>query len=267
MFRFAFAAAALALVFGSTAAAHRAGGSDATLAFVSQDASTVTVTATFTGHKNVNPYDLWVRLVGLDANGATVGVTDAALRWNEQPVVPDGTTSTVTLAKPAGSVTFSAFVWLFPDPSTPVSNTVTDPAAAAAKPNPGPASISIATLDGVPYSGQTPAFLQTVTWNTSGIPHLTARAQALVVLSCYQDVDNDGVIDTTLGGPDIVYSWVDQPGATFSFSGQGQQSIWSLRGGGPAICRADLDIYPYPNPKTGQVITVLATTGDFPVNG
>jgi hypothetical protein len=120
-------------------------------------------------------------------------------------------------------------------------------------------AISIATLDGAPYTGQTPVYQQTVTFNTT-IPTLPGRATAEVVLSCYQDVDGDGTIDPTLGGPDTVYSWIDAPTATFSFSGQGQTSTWSLLGGGPAVCRADLDAY-----DKAQA-TVLATTGDFAVS-
>jgi hypothetical protein len=63
----------------------------------------------------------------------------------------------------------------------------------------------------------------------------------MVVVSCYQDVNGDGTVDTDLLGPDIVFSWVDKPGSEFvlgAFS-----SIWTLRGGGPADCRADLDAY------------------------
>jgi hypothetical protein len=129
-------------------------------------------------------------------------------------------------------------------------------------------SISIATLNGAAMSASTlsptPAYQNTVTWATTTGP-LAGWETPEVVVSCYQDVNRDGVIDTTLGGPDTVYSWIDSPSAVFSFSGQGQTSTWSLRGGGPALCRADLDAY---GSKGGQsTVSVLATTGDFAVSG
>jgi hypothetical protein len=129
-------------------------------------------------------------------------------------------------------------------------------------------SIAIATLNGGSMKASTlaptPAYHDTVTWNTT-TGSLAGWESPRVVLSCYQDVNGDGVIDTTMGSPDTVYSWVDSPSATFSFSGQGQTSIWSLRGGGAATCRADLDAY---GVKGGQEsVRVLATTKNFPVTG
>jgi hypothetical protein len=129
-------------------------------------------------------------------------------------------------------------------------------------------SISMATLNGVTMAASTlsptPAYKDTVTWATT-IGSLAGWETGEVVVSCYQDVNGDGVIDTTLGGPDTVYSWIDSPSAVFSFSGQGQTSTWSLRGGGPATCRADLDAY---GSKGGQsTVRLLASTGDFPVSG
>lgn len=135
--------------------------------------------------------------------------------------------------------------------------------AAAAKQT-GRSQIAIATLGGSPYVGQEPAYRDTVTFTTA-VEKLQGSQTPLIVVSCYQDVNGDGTVDTNLLGPDIVYSWVDHPDATFSFSGQGQTSIWSHRGGGAAICRAELDAYGW---KQGnETIQLLASTGDFQVSG
>jgi hypothetical protein len=129
-------------------------------------------------------------------------------------------------------------------------------------------SIVMATLNGTTMNASTrsltPAYTNTVTWSTvSG--SVAGWETPEVVLSCFQDVNGDGVVDTTLGGPDTVYSWINSPGAVFSFSGQGQTSTWSLRGGGAATCRADLDAYGW---KSGQsTVRLLASTGNFPVSG
>jgi hypothetical protein len=106
----------------------------------------------------------------------------------------------------------------------------------------------------------TPFFQETVGWATT-TGSLAGNATPEVALTCYQDVNGDGFVNTDPGGPDIVYGWVDSPSALFSFSGQGQTSTWSLRGGGPATCRADLVAY-----SKGSH-TVLASTGNFPVSG
>ena len=63
----------------------------------------------------------------------------------------------------------------------------------------------------------------------------------MIALSCYQDVNRDGTVDTNLLGPDVVFTWLDKPSATFTLGGY--SSIWTLRGGGDAICRAELDAY------------------------
>ena len=82
----------------------------------------------------------------------------------------------------------------------------------------------------------------------------------MVVVSCYQDVNGDGTVDTNMLGPDIVYSWVDKPSATFLLGAYA--SIWTQRGGGPATCRAELDAYGW---KGGKESTrILASTGDWP---
>ncbi len=77
----------------------------------------------------------------------------------------------------------------------------------------------------------------------------------LVAASCYQDVNGDGTIDTNLLGPDVVYTWLDTPDASFLLGGY--SSIWTLRGGGPAECRADLDAYGWKGGK--QSTRVLAS--------
>jgi hypothetical protein len=142
------------------------------------------------------------------------------------------------------------------------------PVAFAGKGGGGSSSIAIATLGGSTFNAatqaSTPVYQEPVTWATT-VASLPGWQTPEVVLSCYQDVNGDGFVDTSLTGPDIVYSWVDSPSATFSFSGQGQTSIWSLRGGGAATCRADLDAYGYKNGQ--ETIQLLASTNNFAVSG
>jgi hypothetical protein len=63
----------------------------------------------------------------------------------------------------------------------------------------------------------------------------------MIAIACYQDVNEDGEVDTNLLGPDIVFTWLDRPNATFTLGGY--SSIWTLRGGGPATCKASLMAY------------------------
>jgi hypothetical protein len=125
-------------------------------------------------------------------------------------------------------------------------------------------SISIASLNGTTMNASTktptPYFTESVTWATT-TGSLAGNATPEVALTCYQDLNHDGVVNTDPGGPDIVYAWVDNPSALFSFGGRGQTSTWSLSGGGAATCRADLVAY------SVKGHTVLASTGDFPVSG
>lgn len=123
-------------------------------------------------------------------------------------------------------------------------------------------SISIATLNGTPYAGQEPALGNTMTFSTT-VPKLTGGAYPMVAVSCYQDVNGDGTVDTSITGPDVVYTELDHPSATFTLGGYA--SIWTERGGGNAICRADL--YSYQFKHGGEQTQILATTGDFPVTG
>ena len=81
----------------------------------------------------------------------------------------------------------------------------------------------------------------------------------MVDLQCYQDVNGDGKVDTSLLGPDVVFTSLDTPDATFTLGGY--SSIWTLRGGGPATCLANLDAYGWKGGK--ESIRVLAGTGNW----
>jgi len=124
-------------------------------------------------------------------------------------------------------------------------------------------SIAIATVDGTSVAAAsvkpTPKLGDNVTFATTVAP-LAGWEYPMVVVSCYQDVNGDGNVDTNMLGPDIVYSWVDKPSATFTLGGY--SSIWTQRGGGAATCRADLDAYGWKGGK--ESIRVLASTGDWP---
>jgi hypothetical protein len=134
------------------------------------------------------------------------------------------------------------------------------PAMAGGKPKTStPSSISIASIDGTQMaastSSPTPSLGDTLTFTTS-VGSIAGWEYPMVATSCYQDVNGDGTIDTNLLGPDVVYTWLDHPDALFLLGAY--QSIWTLRGGGPAECRADLDAYGW---KGGRESTrVLAST-------
>lgn len=136
---------------------------------------------------------------------------------------------------------------------------------AAPKRGDTPGAVSVATVNGTPYtSGTTLKLGDVLTFNYIA-GSMAGWEYPMIAVSCYQDVNSDGTVNTSITGPDIVYSWLDHPSATFSLSGQGQTSIWTLRGGGPATCRVDLDAYGW---KSGKESTrVMATTGDFRVSG
>jgi hypothetical protein len=127
-------------------------------------------------------------------------------------------------------------------------------------------SIAIATIDGARMaaatSSPTPAIGDALTFATTVEP-LAGWEYPMVVVSCYQDVNRDGTVDTNLLGPDVVYTWLDRPSATFILGAS--QSIWTLRGGGPATCRAELDAYGWKGGK--ESIRVLASTGDWAASG
>jgi hypothetical protein len=71
-------------------------------------------------------------------------------------------------------------------------------------------------------------------------------------------VNGDGVVDTSLSGPDLVFTDLDKPSASFKLGGY--SSPW-LSTGGDATCRADLDSYGW---KSGvEYIQGLAHTANW----
>jgi hypothetical protein len=127
-------------------------------------------------------------------------------------------------------------------------------------------SIAIASVDGSTNAAavQSPTIKlgDTLTFRTTVEP-LAGWEYPMVAVSCYQDVNGDGKVQTDLLGPDVVFTWLDKPGANFTLGGY--SSIWTVRGGGDAVCRADLDAYGW---KRGKESTrVLATTGDWSAVG
>src|SRR6476659_1354236 len=120
-------------------------------------------------------------------------------------------------------------------------------------------SIALASVDGsrvgAATTSPTPALGDTLRFATTVAP-LAGWEYPMIAVSCYQDVNGDGSIDTNLSGPDVVYTWLDRPNAAYVLGAY--SSIWTLRGGGPAECRADLDAYGW---KGGKESTrVLAST-------
>src|SRR4051812_18476875 len=79
-----------------------------------------------------------------------------------------------------------------------------------------------------------------LTSNTT-VQALAGWQYPMVVIACYQDVNNDGTIDKSTTGPDLVYLQLDHPDATFVLGGG--WSKWLDRGGS-AVCEADLYAYP-----------------------
>ena len=116
--------------------------------------------------------------------------------------------------------------------------------ASAAKPVPVVSSVALATVNGVPAGGVVPALGDSLTFAVS-VEKLAGWEYPMVDLQCYQDVNGDGTIDTSLLGPDVVFTWLDRPDAVFTLGGY--SSIWTQRvaaGASPdAVCVADLDAY------------------------
>jgi hypothetical protein len=127
--------------------------------------------------------------------------------------------------------------------------------------NDASSSIELATVSGVARSGApTPAYGDSVTFATT-IERLAGWEYPMVAVTCYQDVNGDGALDTNMFGPDIVFGLLREPTATFELAGS---SKWADRGG-DAVCRADLDAYGW---KGGQQsIRVLASTENWTVTG
>lgn len=136
------------------------------------------------------------------------------------------------------------------------------PALAGRKGGSGTVSSSIwmASIDGSQLTATsktpTPSLGDTLTFGTT-IGSMAGWEYPMIAVMCYQDVNLDGVIDTTITGPDIVFSWLDKPTAGYTLGGY--SSIWTQRGGGAAVCRADLDAYGW---KGGQQsVRVLSSLG------
>jgi hypothetical protein len=131
--------------------------------------------------------------------------------------------------------------------------------------SPATSSIAIASVSG---SGNAAAVQSnaglgdTLTFKTTVEP-LAGWEYPMVAVSCYQDVNGDGKVQPDLLGPDVVFTWLDRPSAGFTLGGY--SSIWTLRGGGDAVCRADLDAYGW---KRGKESTrVLASTNYWTAAG
>ena len=136
--------------------------------------------------------------------------------------------------------------------------------ALAAKSTSSASSIAIATVGGTQMAASAqpaPALGETLTFATR-VGSIAGWEYPMVAVSCYQDVNGDGVVDTNLLGPDVVYTWLDKPGAQFLLGAY--SSIWTLRGGGPAVCRADLDAYGW---KGGKESTRVLASYAFDATG
>ena len=125
------------------------------------------------------------------------------------------------------------------------------------------ASVNARMMDG---ASAAPKINDMVAFATTVEP-LAGWEYPMVVTSCYQDVNNDGTTDTNMLGPDIVYSWVDRPDATFQIGAY--DSIWKQRVAhgydATATCRAELDAYGW---KGGKESTrVLNATPDWVATG
>jgi len=120
------------------------------------------------------------------------------------------------------------------------------------------ATIAIATVNGVAYTGQPIHLADTLTFTTT-IPKLKGGAHPGIVVSAFQDVGGVGTVDTSGTGPDQVWGVLGSPSEAYLLGGG--SSVW-LQRGGPATCRADLYAY---DTHGAETITFLATTGDFPV--
>jgi hypothetical protein len=122
-------------------------------------------------------------------------------------------------------------------------------------------SISIASIDGTRMAATTTSpttkLGDSLAFATTVQP-LAGWQYPMVAVSCYQDVNGDGVVDTSLSGPDVVFVQLDKPSTAFMLGGY--SSPW-LSTGGDATCRADLDSYGF---KSGVEYTqVLAHTPNW----
>jgi hypothetical protein len=129
-------------------------------------------------------------------------------------------------------------------------------------------NIELASVNGTPAGAAaaavTPKYGDTVRFSTT-VEKLAGWEYPLVALQCYQDVNKDGKIETNMFGPDIVFAApLSGPDGAFSLGGGTSTSTWASRGGGAAVCRADLDAYGWSN--KAQSIRVLDST-EFNVSG
>jgi hypothetical protein len=123
-------------------------------------------------------------------------------------------------------------------------------------------SISIATVNGATYNSSViPKLGDTMTLNTVA-GSMAGWEYPMTVVSCYQDVNGDGNIDTSIVGPDVVFTDLEKPGTAVTLGGY--SSIWTDRGGS-ATCRADLDAYGWKGGK--ESIRVMSTTGTWQALG
>jgi hypothetical protein len=132
--------------------------------------------------------------------------------------------------------------------------------------SPTTSTIRIASVDGTTMAATTLSpttkLGDTLTFATTVEP-LAGWEYPMVAVSCYQDVNGDGAVDTNLLGPDIVYAELAHPDGTFTLGGY--SSIWLQLGGGPATCRADLDAYGW---KGGtESIRTLRSTDNWSAAG
>jgi hypothetical protein len=134
------------------------------------------------------------------------------------------------------------------------------PALAGKPNNTAPSRIAIATINGVPMGSTVQAITtrygDTLTFATT-IEKLSGNQWPMISVSCYQDVNGDGRVDTNLLGPDIVFGLLDHPTSSFQLAGS---SLWSQRGGN-ATCHADL--YAYGFKGGSQTIRFLAGTENW----
>ena len=119
-------------------------------------------------------------------------------------------------------------------------------------------SITFASVDGAaaPLSPTT-KMGDSVSFNTTVQP-LAGWQYPMVAVSCYQDVDGNGVVNTSITGPDVVYTQLAKPSASFMLGGY--SSAWT-ENGGSATCRADLYSYGWKNGV--QYTQLLASTGNW----
>jgi hypothetical protein len=123
------------------------------------------------------------------------------------------------------------------------------------------AGAKAATTSSISLDQSGVALGDTVTF-TSTVEKLKGNEWPMVALSCFQDVNLDGVVDSTVGGPDQVFGVLDTPSAVFSLGGG--SSLWLDRGGA-ATCKAELFAYGF---KGGaETVRQLATTGNWAAAG